>query len=88
MHGTLPSTLGNLAKNIMWMQFQENMFSGTIPTTVSKLPKLVVFNVGKNHLTGPVVSLFDPSTQVELTQVLMHGNQLTGNNHYFDSYGC
>lgn len=57
LSGELPSSLGNMV-SLTNLDLSYNAFTGTVPEVVGKLDKLVIFNVGGNHLTGTFVQSY------------------------------
>lgn len=75
--GTVPSSLGNLSKANL-LELQANYLSGTLPAELRYLKSMSQLYLFRNLFTGPVVQIFDPIQQPNLTQVQLNDNAFTG----------
>ena len=66
---------GSKVPEIRTLDFQNNAFSGTIPSSLLKLERLTSLNLSINRLTGTVPDTFRCS---DLHQLLMTSNMLSG----------
>lgn len=82
--GTIPAEYGNLV-NLEILTLQGGRYvseatsgqtglTGSIPTSVLNLPKLVALYLNENQLSGPLPSSFSPT----ITAIDLGGNQFTG----------
>jgi Leucine-rich repeat (LRR) protein len=60
----LPSFIGTYS-NLVRVQSQDNLFSGTIPDSFQNLARLTVFNMSNNHLTGSLPNWINNWTSVQ-----------------------
>ncbi|XP_037483213.1 receptor kinase-like protein Xa21 [Triticum dicoccoides] len=54
LHGTLPSSIGNLPRSLQTLYLSENRFTGTIPSEIAKLTNLTVLQLDGNSLSGEI----------------------------------
>ncbi|WVZ58731.1 hypothetical protein U9M48_008971 [Paspalum notatum var. saurae] len=71
----IPYNLPN--KKLERLNLAGNQFSGTIPYSVSTMPKLKYLNLNHNQLSGDITDIF--SNLPSLTTVDLSSNSLTGN---------
>ncbi|KAH0648563.1 hypothetical protein KY285_033811 [Solanum tuberosum] len=74
--GSFPESIGNLT-NIIKLTLQCNKFTGTVPSTISKLNKLVVLDLSFNHFQGSIPESIGNLTAI--TQLTLSINSFTGN---------
>uniref|UniRef100_A0A7S3HLI2 Uncharacterized protein n=1 Tax=Spumella elongata TaxID=89044 RepID=A0A7S3HLI2_9STRA len=74
---TLPASLGNLHEAVN-MYLGDNHFTGTVPRTLSQLPAISELFISHNYLTGTLDGVFNSTIQINLTNVQVDYNELTG----------
>uniref|UniRef100_A0A452XGH4 Receptor kinase-like protein Xa21 n=1 Tax=Aegilops tauschii subsp. strangulata TaxID=200361 RepID=A0A452XGH4_AEGTS len=76
IHGTIPSTIGNLPSSLQLLYLSENRFTGMIPSEIGKLTNLTVLQFARNLLSGGI-----PDTIGNLRNLFLLGlsrNKLSG----------
>lgn len=75
--GEIPSTIGNWAK-VIDLYLNNNEFDHSIPREISLLQSLTYLFLQYNNLDGNLNGVFNSTTQVNLSIVLLSNNQLRG----------
>ncbi|PKU64409.1 receptor-like protein 19 isoform X2 [Dendrobium catenatum] len=69
-------TISRSWKNIMSIDFSNNLFEGEIPITIGQLASLQVLNISNNYLTGNIIPQLGNLSQLESLDLSM--NNLSG----------
>ncbi|GMI69761.1 EF-TU receptor [Hibiscus trionum] len=74
--GKLPSSIGNLSRQLSLLVMNNNFFQGTLPGEISNLVNVTLIAFEHNSLTGTI----PPSigTLPNLQYIFLHGNRLSG----------
>jgi Leucine-rich repeat (LRR) protein len=78
LSGSLPSEIGYL-QSLQELILQNNYLSGSLPSQISRLSVLFYLYLQKNIFTGSIDNIFNQSNQLQLEDIDMSGNLLTGN---------
>eukprot|EP00934_Nitzschia_sp_Nitz4_P006604 Nitzschia sp. Nitz4//scaffold224_size33420//4942//6546//NITZ4_007886-RA/size33420-processed-gene-0.8-mRNA-1//-1//CDS//3329542638//6594//frame0 len=78
--GSLPEEIGALT-DLIWIDFSDNAFTGTIPTSYMDIPSLEGLELAENSLTGSIPEV----GAAPLEYLYLDDNSLTGHVPYWDS---
>ncbi|KAA8545364.1 hypothetical protein F0562_020148 [Nyssa sinensis] len=76
LSGEIPSQLFSSNMTLIHMIFDNNKFTGNIPTTLGLVQTLLVLRLDRNSLSGPIPTNLNKLTRVQ--QLLLSNNRLTG----------
>uniref|UniRef100_M8BYQ0 Receptor kinase-like protein Xa21 n=2 Tax=Aegilops tauschii TaxID=37682 RepID=M8BYQ0_AEGTA len=75
IHGTIPSTIGNLPSSLQLLYLSENRFTGMIPSEIGKLTNLTVLQFARNLLSGGIPDTIGNLRNLFLLEVnFLHGS--------------
>ncbi|KAL3694633.1 hypothetical protein R1sor_008284 [Riccia sorocarpa] len=74
--GGIPSCIGSSLGNLVKLDLSRNTFSGSIPTSLSRLTNLLILDLNQNKLSGSIPSVIGDLKQLQLLS--LSNNSLSG----------